>query len=74
MYGPMGRIIAFHDILSNPRDVEKGMSDFWRSIKDDYPSQEIIENEWYSTNAGKEFVEKLVATALNAEYTDLNRH
>lgn len=26
--------------------------------------------EWYSSEEGREFVEKLVATALNAEYTD----
>ena len=32
--------------------------------------EKLVKSEWYSTDDGKEFVEKLVATALNAEYTD----
>jgi predicted O-methyltransferase YrrM len=47
MYSPLvraGGMIAFHDIVQHPADLECGVCDFWNEIKIRYRHEEITEN------------------------------
>ena len=53
MYSPLvkeGGIIAFHDIVVHPPETGCEVSKFWREIRDDYDSEEIVKD--WSQNWG----------------------
>lgn len=54
MYGPLvrkGGIIAFHDIVSGPKENVGDVPEFWKDIRDDYESKEIVE-DWEQNGYG----------------------
>ena len=54
MYSPLvgqGAIIAFHDIVVHPPESGCEVSKFWREIKDNYESEEIVK-DWGQDWAG----------------------
>lgn len=54
LYSPLvkkGGIIAFHDIVPGPKEGVGGVPEFWREIKDDYDSEEIVE-DWDQNGCG----------------------
>lgn len=54
MYGPLVRkrgIIVFHDIVPGLRENVGGVPEFWREIKDNYDSREIVK-DWNQNGYG----------------------
>ena len=67
-----GIAILIEPLRKYKETIEKNqIQEFLKLLND---KREYLENhtkrEWYSSDDGREFVRKLVATALNAEYTD----
>ena len=53
LYSPLvkkGGIIAFHDIVVHPPETGCAVSEFWRQIRDDYDTEEIVKD--WSQNWG----------------------
>jgi predicted O-methyltransferase YrrM len=47
LYSPLvrsGGMVAFHDIVENPRDTRCEVANFWNEIKQQYPHREIIDS------------------------------
>jgi len=54
MYSPLmreGGIITFHDIVPGPSENVGGVPEFWRRVKDNYESEEIV-NDWSQRGCG----------------------
>ena len=54
MYSPLvgqGGMIAFHDIVSGPVKNVGGVPEFWRRVKDNHKSEEIV-NDWSQRGCG----------------------
>lgn len=60
MYHPLvktGGIIAFHDIVVHPPDINCNVNKFWNEIKHKYESKEFVEN-WDQKKCGIGFIIK----------------